>query len=99
MQLTKEENEMLDGKYGEAVQKSMEILVAMGECYDAEKMIPVASAHIPHGRSNTGRAGALFDKEMADKGGKCIIFTDTNPSGRIHKNVRITSGNDSILSH
>jgi len=81
MQLTKEENEMLDGKYGEAVQKSMEILVAMGECYDAEKMIPVASAHLLHGRSNTGKAGALFDKEMADKGGKCIIFTDTNPSG------------------
>ena len=45
MKLTTEEKEMLDGKYGDGVQKAMELLVAVGDCYDAERMVPVASAH------------------------------------------------------
>ena len=78
MRLTKEENEMLEGKYGYPAQKSMEILVGLGECYDAEKMIPIASAHLI-GSLNMGKAGALFNEEMANKGGKFVIFTDANP--------------------
>ena len=80
MHLTKEENEMLEGKYGYPVQKSMEILVALGECYEAEKMIPIASAHTGGSRVINGKAGAAFIEEMADKGGKFAVFTDTNPS-------------------
>jgi predicted aconitase len=80
MHLTKKENEMLEGKHGYPVQKSMEILFALGECYEAEKMIPIASAHIGGSRAINGKAGALFIGEMADKGGKFVVFTDTNPS-------------------
>lgn len=80
MQLTREENEMLEGKYGYPVQKSMEILVGLGECYDAKKMIPAASAHLVAG-FKMGQAGALFYEEMAAKGGKFKAFTDTNPLG------------------
>ena len=68
MRLTREENEMLEGKYGYPVQKSMEIMVGLGECYDAEKMIPVASAHFVAGLK-MGKAGALLCEEMANKGG------------------------------
>ncbi len=78
MHLTDEEKEMLDGKYGYPVQKSMEILVGLGECYDAERMIPVASAHLL-GSLSMGEAGHLFNKEIADRGGKFIIHTDANP--------------------
>jgi len=78
MRLTREEKEMLEGKYGYPVQKSMEILVGLGECYDAERMIPVASAHLLDSLS-IGKAGALFNEEMADKGGKFVTFTDANP--------------------
>ena len=46
MFLTREEKEMLEGQYGLPVQKCMEVLVALGECYDAERMIPVTSAHL-----------------------------------------------------
>lgn len=80
MHLSREENEMLEGKYGYPVQKSMEILVSLGECYDAEKMIPVTSAHLLYSFGGVGKGGALFIQEMADKGGKFIIFSDTNPS-------------------
>jgi len=38
MKLSSEEQEMLEGKHGNAVKKSMEILTALGEIYGAEKM-------------------------------------------------------------
>jgi len=79
MYLTKEEKEMLDGKRGFPVQKAMEILVGLGECYDAEKMIPVSSAHLLTFACGTGKAWNLFVKELAAKGGKFAIFADTNP--------------------
>lgn len=79
MRLTKEENKMLDGKYGYPVQKAMEILVGVGECFDAERMLPITSVHLA-GCSliSAGRAGAAFVKEMADKGGRFVTFADTN---------------------
>jgi predicted aconitase len=80
MYLTDEENEMLEGKHGYPVQKSMEILVGLGECYDAGRMIPVSSAHHLYSLGGVGKGGALFIREMAEKGGKFIIFSDTNPS-------------------
>jgi len=81
MKLTKEEQEMLDGKWGEAVQKAMELLVALGECYGAEEMIPVTSAHLSAANPiNAGKGGTNFIKNMAEKGGKFVIPTTTNPA-------------------
>jgi len=84
MRLTRKENEMLEGKYGYAVQKSMEILVSLGECYDAKKMISATSSHLLNSLSSIGKGGALFIQEMADQGGKFIILSTTeslNPFG------------------
>ncbi|MFC1980863.1 aconitase X [Chloroflexota bacterium] len=80
MYLTKEENEMLEGKYGHPVQKSMEILVGLGECYDAERMLPITSAHIlPALIQSSSEARASIIKNMADKGAKFRTFTTANP--------------------
>ena len=79
MRLIRAENEMLEGKYGDHVQKSMEILVGLGECYDADEMIPIASAHIFGDWKILGEFGTSYTEEIANDGGKCIIFTDTNP--------------------
>ncbi|MCW8801766.1 MAG: aconitase X, partial [Candidatus Bathyarchaeota archaeon] len=46
MYLTKNEQIMLDGEEGNAVKKSMEILVALGNIYGAEKLIDVGSVQI-----------------------------------------------------
>lgn len=81
MRLTREESEMLDGKYGYPIQKSMEILVTLGELYGAEKMIPAVSAHSTGQFSAIREAGVQFLEELADKGGKFVIFVDTNPIG------------------
>jgi len=80
MRLTKEENDMLAGKYGYPVQKSMEILVSLGECYNAEKMIPITSAHLLPNIGMLGKGGALFIQEIADRGGKFVVPSTTNPS-------------------
>ncbi len=81
MDLTREEMEMLEGKHGYPVQKSMELLVGLGECYGAERMIPVASAHVMPNVSAVGKGGALFIQDLADKGAQFIITTHTNPLG------------------
>jgi predicted aconitase len=47
MNLTAEEQKMLDGGYGQTVQRSMKVLVALGEIYGADHMIPVKNVHSP----------------------------------------------------
>ncbi len=46
MQLTKDEEKMLSGEYGEATRRAMEILVKMGDYSGAERMVPVSWADL-----------------------------------------------------
>lgn len=46
MHLTQYETEMLNGKYGEGVAEAMKILVALGEAFDAERMVETRRAHL-----------------------------------------------------
>ena len=81
MQLTKEEQEMLEGKQGKAVKRSMEILVALGEIYDAEKLVDVTSVQIAGvSYDNLGDAGLEYLAELA-KDGKVKVLTTLNPAG------------------
>ncbi len=81
MKLTKEEQEMLDGKHGNAVRKSMRILVSLGEIFGAEKLIPVKSVQISGvSYDNLGDAGLEFLEEMA-RDGKVKVPTTLNPAG------------------
>lgn len=81
MNLTLEEKGMLDGKYGNVMQKCMELLVAIGDSYDAERMIPISSAHLVSANPVTaGKGGSIFIKGMAEKGGKFLVTTTTNPA-------------------
>jgi hypothetical protein len=76
MFLSKEEEAALNGERGAGVQKAMELLVAIGEAFDASKMIPVTRAHA----ASSGQEGDLFFVEMLAKGGaRCKIPTTTNP--------------------
>ena len=45
MQLTTEEQEMLDGRQGEAMAKVMKTLVMYGETFGASKMVPVTGKY------------------------------------------------------
>ena len=82
MKLTKEEQAMLDGEFGRATRKAMEILVTLGTIYGAEKMVPVSSVQIAGvSYDNLGEAGLHFLTEMADGGGKTRVLTTLNPAG------------------
>ena len=81
MYLTKEEERMLDGEEGYAVKKSMEILVALGDIYGAEKLISVGSVQVAGvSYHNLGDAGLEFLNELA-RDGKVKVLTTLNPAG------------------
>jgi predicted aconitase len=81
MKLTTEEKEMLAGKQGNAVKKSMEILVALGEIFGAKKLINVSSVQVAGvSYHNLGDAGLEFLEELA-KDGKVRVLTTLNPAG------------------
>lgn len=82
MQLTHEEQQMLDGEHGQATQKAMEILAALGTIYAAERMVPVTSVQIAGvSFDNLGEAGLEFLSEMAAGGGQVRVLTTLNPAG------------------
>ena len=81
MQLTKQEQRMLDGEEGYAVRKSMEILVALGDIFGAESLIKVGSVQVAGvSYHNLGDAGLEFLNELA-KDGKVRVLTTLNPAG------------------
>src|SRR3990170_1792819 len=80
MYLTKEEERMLDGEEGYAVKKSIEILVALGNIYGAEKLISVGSVQVAGvSYHNLGDAGLEFLNELA-RDGKVKVLTTLNPA-------------------
>lgn len=82
MHLSEEEQAMLAGAEGPAVQKALQILVALGTIYKAEKMTPISSVQIAGvSYDNLGEAGLQFLSTMADGGGKARILTTLNPAG------------------
>ncbi|MGD8505844.1 MAG: aconitase X catalytic domain-containing protein [Candidatus Bathyarchaeota archaeon] len=81
MYLTKEQKRMLDGKEGYAARKSMEILVALGDIYGAERLIRVGSVQVAGvSYHNLGDAGLEFLNELA-RDGKVKVLTTLNPAG------------------
>ncbi len=82
MYLTPEEQAMLAGEEGRAQRKSMEILVALGTIYGAERMVPVTSVQVAGvSYDNLGEAGLEFLREMADGGGQARVLATLNPAG------------------
>jgi predicted aconitase len=82
MNLTSEQQAMLEGEQGRAVRKSMEILTTLGTIYGAERLIPISSVQIAGvSYDNLGEAGLAFLQEMADGGGKARVLTTLNPAG------------------
>jgi predicted aconitase len=81
MFLTKQEERTLAGEEGIGRQRAMELLVALGKIYAAEKLIPIASAHLSGVSYKTiGDGGLDFLTEMA-RDAKVTVKTTLNPAG------------------
>jgi predicted aconitase len=88
MKLTILQKEMLQGQHGYAAQKSMEILNALGEIYEAKQMVPVTSVQIAGvSYANLGEPGLDWLAQMATDG-KVRVLTTLNPAGMDLENWR-----------
>jgi predicted aconitase len=81
MYLTDEETRMLNGEKGPAVQKAMEILVALGESFGAERLLTVNNVHMAGSSVLVAEeAGTRFVEDIRKQGGTFITKVTTNPT-------------------
>lgn len=81
MELTKEEENALDGKQGETLALAYRTLVAIGEASDADRLIPIEWAHLSGVNYNTiGDAGKEFLSHLSQDA-TFKVKTTVNPMG------------------
>lgn len=79
MYLSREEEAVYQGKRGETLRRMMEILVALGDIYGAERLVPVRSVQIAGvSYKNIGEAGLEW---ISDLQGCVVVPSILNPAG------------------
>lgn len=79
MYLSREEESIYRGEHGNTLRRMMEILVALGDIYEAERLIPVRSVQIAGvSFKNIGEAGLEW---ISDLHGRVIVPSILNPAG------------------
>lgn len=83
MHLTKKEEAMCNGEYGETIRKSMDILVALGDIYGASELVDITSAQVSGVSYKTiGQAGLEYLEDLAqDDKGVAAVNSTLNPPG------------------
>ena len=79
MELTPEERDLLAGGQGESVRRALEMQVAVGEFFGAERMVPVASVHAAGDAWIMGDAGLEWLEACAAEGARFRVPTTYNP--------------------
>ena len=81
MHLTSEEERVLAGEEGLGRQKAMELLVALGDIFDADRLIPVVSAQVSGASFKTiGDAGISWLENMSSEA-RVSVPSMVNPLG------------------
>jgi predicted aconitase len=82
LQLSEQEQDMLAGQEGRAVQRAIEIVVALAKIYGAKQLVPVTSVQVAGvSFKNLGGAGLDFLCEWAAQGARVTVPTTLNPAG------------------
>ncbi len=80
MHLTREQERMLNGEYGWAAAKALELIVKVGEVLGAEELVEIKHAHVSGvSYSNIGKYGLEFILDFYRRGGKARVYTTINP--------------------
>ncbi len=80
MYLNKEDEKILRGEQGLGNQKAMEVLVAIGDIFDAEKLIKISSSHLSSvAYESSGDTGISFLERMIIDGAHFKVLTTLNP--------------------
>ena len=77
LRLTEREQQMLDGRDGEAVALCMRLVTAVARASGASRLLKVASAHVD-GCLYHGRAGLDFAERLVATGGRVSVRTTLN---------------------
>lgn len=96
MHLTQEQKDMINGKYGEGTAIAMKIQVAIGESFNAERMVPITRAHVA---LSNQEADLWFAEKLLKAGAKCKIPPTVNPGFCLSyfKNAGMVSDDDAGL--
>ncbi len=82
LMLTKEEEEILSGKHGEAKAKALEVIIRVAESLDVKRLVRIKHAHISGVSYGTiGEPGLAFIKELSSHGAKVSVPSSLNPIG------------------
>lgn len=76
MKLTQEQQDMLKGKYGKGTAYAMKIQVAIGESFDAERMVPITRAHVA---LSNQEADLWFCEKLLSERARCRVTPTVNP--------------------
>ena len=97
MELTRQEEAALKGEKGETLELAFRILVATGEAFNAERLIPIKWAHLSGVNYNTiGDAGEEFLSKLSQDA-KVATRTTLNPMGFDIDNVSHYNLNENFL--
>jgi len=89
MELTKEEQKILDGEQGEPKRIAMRILTRLGEVNGADRMIAIASAHLAASSYQiTGEAGIEIYTRLVEQGARVSVPTTLDPGSTDFKRWR-----------
>ncbi|MDR3353802.1 MAG: aconitase X catalytic domain-containing protein [Synergistaceae bacterium] len=76
MELTKDQRDMLDGKYGEGAALALKVQVGIGECFDAPRMVPITNSHVA---LSNQEADLWFAEKMVKLGARTKVPPTVNP--------------------
>ena len=76
MELTAQQQEMLDGAQGRGKAMAMQIQVGVGKCFDAPRLIPVSRAHVS---LSAQEADVWFAGKLLTAGASCAVAPTVNP--------------------
>ena len=95
MALTGDEQAMLAGRDGAGIATAMRLVTDMGRLLGADRLVPVASAHID-GCLYHGDSGTLFAEHLVAQGARVAVASTTNVGAldlRRPGNVRLAEPN------
>ena len=76
MVLNEEQKAMLEGEYGAGTAYAMKIQFAIGESFDAPRMVPITRAHVA---LSNQEADLWFAEKLLAGGAKCRVAPTVNP--------------------
>jgi len=86
--LTEEEKDMLDGAFGEGVATAMRVLVAIGEAFNAPRMVEISRAHVA---LSNQEADLWFVEKLVRGGARCRVSPTVNPAFNLQYFQKTTS--------